>query len=215
MLSNVVCLSCIQKQQFKPEETSGKEVAIIGGNDTVAKINISSMQTLKEHGLQLTQQMKQLANDHEFLNFCSHSKEVNKIVAYIAQHQYEVPKKVFSLSRIHSHSNSSINDRLIKSIPSQLNALSGTASLAATSLLVAEDAFFYGLNLKEPVIYLYLYDRDWQNMVIFRPAQDGIVQANSYFVRHDMLNNIKNIDDMKSFFSEILKMDRVEIQECK
>lgn len=217
MLSSGVCLSCTHKrQQFKPEATPGKEWAIIGGGDTVTNIKVSSKPTLKEHGLQLTQQMWKLANDEEYLKFCSHSKEVNKIVADIAQCQYDSPQKVFSVSYLAAdHSNPSIHDRLVRSIPSQLNALSGAASLAAASLLVTEDAFFHGMKLKEPVLYLYLYERDWQSMVLFRPVREGIVQANSCFVHHGRLNEIKNADDVESFFVEVLEMDKVEVKECK
>lgn len=217
ILSSVVCLSCTNKrQQAQPEATPDKELAIIGGSDTVTNIKVSSTSTLKEHGLQLTQQMRQLANDQEYLNFCSHSKDVNKIVADIAQYQYDSPEKVFSVSHlIADSSNPSINDRKVRSIPSQLNALSGAAALAAASLFVADDAFFYGMNLKAPTIYLYLYDGDWQSMVIFRPVREGIVQANSYFVHHSMLNDIKDTDDVKSFFSEVLEIDSTNVQECK
>ena len=43
MLSSVVCLSCTNKrQQFQPEATPDKELAIIGGSDTVTSIQVSS-----------------------------------------------------------------------------------------------------------------------------------------------------------------------------
>ncbi len=217
ILSSVVCLSCTNKrQQAQPEATPDKELTIIGSSDTVTNIKVSSTSTLKEHGLQLTQQMRQLANDQEYLNFCSHSRDVNKIVADIAQYQYDSPEKVFSVRHlIADSSNPFINDRKVRSIPFQLNALSGATTLAAASLFVADDAFFYGMNLKAPTIYLYLYDGDWQSMVIFRPVREGIVQANSYFVHHGMLNDIKDTDDVKSFFSEVLEIDSINVQECK
>lgn len=97
ILSSVVCLSCTNKrQQAQPEATPDK----VGSSDTVTNIKVSSTSTLKEHGLQLTQQMRQLANDQEYLNFCSHSRDVNKIVADIAQYQYDSPEKVFSVRHL-------------------------------------------------------------------------------------------------------------------
>lgn len=217
LLSSAVCSSCTHKrQQFQPEATPDKELAIIGGSDTTTSIKVSSMLTLKEHGLQLTQQMRLLANDQKYLNFCSHSKDVNKIVADIAQYRYDSPQKVFSVNHLIADNLSpSINDRVVRSIPSQLNALSGAATLVAASLLVTDDAFFYGMNLKEPTIYLYLYDGDWQSMVTFRPVREGIVQEISCFVHHSMLSDIKDIGDVKLFFSEVLKIDSVNVQECK
>lgn len=42
MLSSAVCLSCTNKrQQFQPEATPDKELAIIGGKDTVTSIEIA------------------------------------------------------------------------------------------------------------------------------------------------------------------------------
>lgn len=223
----VMC--CTNKQHhFQPDATLGEELPIIGGNDTVTNIKISSMQiakgnniTLKEHGIQLIQQMSQLANNQEYIKLCSNSKDVNMIVADISQCKYDIPEKVFCVSHLQLSLKMSVNsnpvivEKLIRSIPSQLNALSGSASLAATSLLASEDAFFYEMNLKEPIIYLYYYEGSWQSMVIFRPVKSGIVQANSYFVHHSMLNNIKNSNDVKSFFSKVLEMDEVYVQECK
>lgn len=221
-------MSCTNKQQqFQPETIQDKELPIIGGNDTITNIKISSMQTakgqtsLKEHGIKLTLQMSQLANNQEYLNLCSNSKDVNKIVADISRCKYNTPEKVFCVSHLQSslkisaNSNPEIFERLIRTIPSQLNALSGSTVLAATSLLVSEDAFFYEMSLKDPVIYLYHYKEGWQSMVIFRPIRDGIVQANSCFVHHSALNDIKNSSDVKLFFSKMLKMDKVYVQECK
>ena len=221
-------VSCVSKQKhLRAKATQDKDLSIIGENDTVTNIRIGSLQTLKgqmslkEHGIQLTLKMSQLSNNQEYLNLCSNSKEVNKIIADISQCKYDIPEKVFCVSHLQSslkisdNSDSIIIERMVRSIPVQLSALNGSASLAATSLLVYEDAFFYEMNLKEPVLYLYLYERGWQSMVIFRPMRDGIVLVNSYFVYHRILNDIENSDDVKSFFSEVLKINKVYVQECK
>ena len=43
ILLGAVCLSCTNKrQQFQPEATPDKELAIIGGSDTVTSIQVSS-----------------------------------------------------------------------------------------------------------------------------------------------------------------------------
>ena len=44
MLSSAVCLSCTNKQQqFLPKATPDKELVIIGGNDTVTSVQVSSV----------------------------------------------------------------------------------------------------------------------------------------------------------------------------
>lgn len=95
VLTITMCISVVSctnnHKQFQPETTQYKELPVIGGKDTIANIKISSMQTakgqtsLKEHGVQLTLQMSQLANNQEYLNLCSNSKDVNKVVSDISQ----------------------------------------------------------------------------------------------------------------------------------
>lgn len=213
--------------QFQSGTLSHKELRIIGGSDTITNINIYSPDTLmnqfslKEHGIHLTLQMAQLANDREYINFCSHSENVNKIIADIAQYKYDKPKHIFSINHllpslnIPENLNPLITDKLIKTIPSRLNALNNSSLLAATSLLCAESVFHYKHDLTEPIIYLFIYDCNWQSMVIFRPAQADIIQANSYFVYHKNLKNLKNDNDVQSVFSKVLKMKGVNVIECK
>lgn len=88
----VSVVSCTNNhKQFQPETTQYKDLLVIGRNDTITNIKISSMQTakeqtsLKEHGIRLTLQMSQLANNQEYLNLCSNSKDVNKVVSDISQ----------------------------------------------------------------------------------------------------------------------------------
>lgn len=38
-------------------------------------------------------------------------------------------------------------------------------------------------------------------MVAFRPAKNhAVVWANAYFVRHAVLNNVRNAEDVRAFF---------------
>lgn len=49
MLLSAVCLSCTNKrQQSQPEVTPDKELAIIGGGDTVTMIQVSDIKASKE-----------------------------------------------------------------------------------------------------------------------------------------------------------------------
>lgn len=222
LLSIAISLSCTNKQQILSPITPCKELNTTCKTNTTKCIKSSIKTTkrkisLKEHGILLTQQMGKLANDQEYIKICSHAKDVNNIVANIAKHKYDVPKKIFSINQISFKSvdNSLIIDKLLRSIPLKINSLNGSTLLAATSLLVTEDAFFYKMRPQEPVIYLYLYEGDWHSMVIFRPVRDNIVQAYSYFVHHKMLNESKEKDDIKSFYSKILKIEGVNIIEYK
>ena len=49
ILSSTICLSCTNKrQQTQPEATPDKELAIIGGSDTVTMIQVNDIKTSKE-----------------------------------------------------------------------------------------------------------------------------------------------------------------------
>ena len=101
---------------------------------------------------------------------------------------------------------------MVRTIPSLINAQSGSTTLAATSLFVTEDVFLHN-NLKESTIYLYIYEGDCSSMVLFQPHKDHIVQAYACFVIHPLLKTIHSVDDVKRFFKETIQLEGIMVQE--
>lgn len=213
VLCAFIVVSCTNKQK--------QQNAIMGSTDSITSIVIKDKIFLYEKGLQLTLQMQQLANDKKYIEYCSHSKGINEKIEDIARQKYNLPKKVFAITdlqknvKIQTQSNDIkplIFDRLLRSIPSQLNAQSGTNTLAATSMLLAEDVFHYQ-GLKNYILYLFLYNGNYHSMVLYCPAKDDIVRAYSYFVEHTLLNNVETINDVKDFFAKTLNLEDVKVLE--
>ena len=214
----LLCLGmgCTQRQK--------EAIGIIGGADGPTAIYVAEDSAfLASQGLRLTQQMRQLANDSGYVAHAVHAGKIKALVEDIGKQEYSKPRKVFRITHLHmnmakallSQSGATkplILDRIVRSIPSLLNAQGGADHLAATSLLFAEDAFLYH-GLKEYTLYLYLYDGNYQSMVLYRPAKQHIVLANASIVAHEKLRGPTTPADVKQFFAEVLDMPEVEVQE--
>lgn len=193
---------------------------IIGGADQPTAIFIADSLTLQEKGLELTGQMHCLANNEAYIKYCSHSDEINKLATHIARSDYSVPKKIFAISHLKSIQNfetdstirTLLADKMVRTIPSLINAQSGSTTLAATTLFVTEDVFLHN-SLKESTIYLYVYEGDCSSMVLLQPHKDHIVQAHACFVIHSLLKTIQSADDVKRFFKETIQLEGIMVQE--
>lgn len=136
-----------------------RNTTIIGGADQPTAIFVTDHLTLQEKGLELTRQMHHLANNETYIKYCSHSDEINKLAGHIARTDYSVPRKIFAISHLKSiqdfETDSTIRtllaDKMARTIPSLINAQSGSTTLAATSLFVTEDVFLHN-SLKESTI---------------------------------------------------------------
>lgn len=197
-----------------------RNTTIIGGSDQPTAIFVTEHLTLQEKGLELTHQMHRLANNETYIKYCSHSDEINKLAAHIARTDYSMPRKIFAISHLKSiqdfETDSTIRtllaDKMVRTIPSLINAQSGSTMLAATSLFVTEDVFLHN-NLKESTVYLYIYEGDCSSMVLFQPHKDQIVQAYACFVIHPLLKTIHSADDVKRFFKETIQLEGIMVQE--
>lgn len=197
-----------------------RNTTIIGGADQPTAIFVTDHLTLQEKGLELTRQMHRLANNEAYIKYCSHSDEINKQAAHIARTNYSMPRKIFAISHLKSiqdfEADSTIRtllaDKMVRTIPSLINAQSGSTTLTTTSLFVTEDVFLHNY-LKESTIYLYIYEGDCSSMVLFQPHKDHIVQAYASFVIHPLLKTIHSADDVKRFFKETIQLEGIMVQE--
>lgn len=210
-----LCLGCTNRQE--------NNIGIIGGDDGPTAIYVSgNPASLETRGLQLTQRMYLLANDSVYTTYTVNAEKVKSLVKEIGEQAFDKPRKVFFIRHLQMKQSedlltqSSVTkpiliDRLLRSIPSQLNARQGSELLAATSLLFTEDAFLYD-GLEEYTFYLYLYEGSYQSLVLYRPAKNHIVLVNASLISHPSLEEAKTADDVKRFFAEVLDMPTVEVE---
>lgn len=207
---------------FSPAYSQENTIGIIGSADDATSIHVTDDSTfLQKQGLRLTHQMQLLANEVDFVSV--HAKRIKSWVEDIGKQSYDTPRKIFCIQHLQTEkikellSQSGVTkplliDRLLRAIPTQINAREGSDILAATSLLTTEDAFLYP-DLKEYTLYLYLYKGNYQSMVLFRPGKNHIVLANASIVVHKGLQAITTTEDVKRFFAEVLKMKEVKVKE--
>ena len=212
-----LCIGCTHRQK--------DTIGIIGSADGPTAIFVAdnAASFLQTQGLHLTQQMRQLANDSSYIANAVYSKKVKALIKDIGSKGYHQPQKIFCVSHLDMQVTKSllsqsgatkplIIDRIIRSIPTLLNAQGGADNLAATSLLFAEDAFLYPA-LKEYTLYLYLYEGNYHSIVLYRPGKQDIVLANASFVIHERLKTLKTPAEVKQFFAEVLDMPEAEVTE--
>lgn len=220
-LSGLLTLSCARQHIPQAQQNPArKNTRIIGGADSKTSISVADSLSLEQKGLALTQQMHRLASDEAYIKYCSHSEEINKQTTDIARTDFSAPQKIFAISHLDSIRNlvpsgtsrTLLTNRMLRSIPSQINAQSGSAVLATSSLLTTEDVFLYR-GLTESTLYLYIYEGDCCSMVLFQPYKDHIVQANASFVIHPLLKTIQSADDVKHFFKETIQLEGITVKE--
>lgn len=220
-LGGLLTLSCARQHTPQTQQTPAHEnTGIIGGADGKTSISVADSLPLAERGLALTRQIHFLASDEAYIKYCSHSEEINKRAADIARTDFSIPQKIFAISHLDSIQNlvpsgtsrTLLTNRLLRSIPSRINAQSGSAVLATSSLLTTEDVFLYR-GLTESTLYLYIYEGDCCSIVLFQPYKDHIVQANACLVIHPLLKAIRSADDVKRFFKETIQLEAIEVKE--
>lgn len=178
-------------------------------NTSITKDFDNTNTTLEDRAIELAMKMDMLAGDEIYFDSLTAIDEVNYIIQSIASQDYSNPTDIYKLSGIDKSYKTVMNyigspvptfenqaveqiykERVIASLPLQINSMSGANMIAGTSLLAIDDVFLYD-NLTESEVYLLLYDGDYHVTVLFTPKGEGIVTADANIVAHQMLNQIQ------------------------
>lgn len=181
---------------------------------SIEENSISQTISLQNKSVELAQEIDMLASNSEYVNSISLSSELNAIISKIASQDYDNPTDIYKFSGIDSSYKTVMQyvgietpdfdndkltelykDKLLHSLPMQLNAMSGTDIIAGTAMLTTEDIFLYS-DLTEREVYLLLYDGDFNVIVLFSPQGEGIVKASANIVTHEMLTEIQADGDI-------------------
>ena len=102
--------------------------------------------------------------------------------------------------------------RVLGSLMTQINGLSGVENLAAASVCTVGKTFV-NENADHDVIYLYTYEDAKPVAVTFLVGENKTVSANGVFVMYDEFL-YDSIEEIKAFFSDI-EIEVVEVQNEK
>mgnify|MGYP007049774313 CR=1 FL=1 len=179
---------------------------------------------LADKGLNLINEVDKLAECEEYIALFSSSGEITNVIKSIAENDYDDPKAIFVIKdldaivfknmmpevKLPTDIESMVKGRFAGALPSQINAMNGAISLAATSILSHSGSFIYR-ELTDPVAYLYTYDNGYSFMVTFTPRDENIVNASVSIVINDGLSRCSTREDVVSFFVEALSFGDVSV----
>jgi len=171
---------------------------------------------LYKEGLNVVEKMDLMAESEEYINLVLSAPELKVVVNDIGEKDYSKPDTVYQITIAENTIKSVITQvngaesdmseiilpdiyrRFLRAIPTSLNAIDGTVSIAATSVLIGESDFICE-GLTENTMYLYLYENAYSVLVLFSPMEDNIVRATGNFI-------------IKEGFSEALSESQIKEQ---
>lgn len=183
--------------------------------------------SLTDKGLSLIGEVDRLAECEEYISFYSASDEIAGVIKDIAENDYTEPKAVFIIPHLDEIVLNSmfseiklpaevkvmVKSRFALALPSQINAMNGTITVAATSILNHSDSFIYE-GLKATTTYLYTYDAANSFMVTFIPSDENIVNAYVTVIFNEELSKCSTTDEVIKFFKETLNIEKVSVSEA-
>lgn len=186
------------------------------------------LDTYASNGLALINKIDLLAETKSYVNSLSVSEELNTIISAIGEASYNTPKVIYksvipeeAASKALSYSETSdvstevrkiIENKYIASIPSQINASSGSSMLAATSIVSLSESSLEE-DITEPIVYVYIYDNDYSAIVTVIPGKDGSVSSSAGFVKTELLKDISSANELSAFFEGSLSIKGLSFRE--
>lgn len=182
--------------------------------------------SLYAQGLEIIQLMSEMTQSEECLNiFYTGNGKVLSIVQDISTGDYTTPKAVYAISTTEIESlatvelnnldnvseglKSYITQKALGSLVTQINSYSGVEILAATSICTVGKTFV-NKDTDEDVIYLYTFDNAVPVAVTFIVGEDNAISASGVFIMNDRFT-CDSADEIKSFFSDIIKVEATEV----
>ena len=188
----------------------------------------SETKSLYAQGLEVVQIMSEMTQTEEYVDIHTGNSEIKTVIQNISTGDYSSPKAVYAISitddnlaamaELNSLDSASeelktfLMQRVLGSLMTQINGMSGVENLAASSVCTVGKTFV-NENATEDIIYLYTYENALPVAVTFTIGEDQAVSASGVFVMYDGFT-CGSADEIKSFFSDII-VDVTEVQPKK
>lgn len=176
-----------------------------------------NQKSLYDHGLELVSMLDEMSENEEYLQIYTGASSIGEIVSGISAGDYSAPSNVYEitvseenlsamaeLSRIDSASEqlqNFVKQRMLAALITQVNAMAGAETLAATSVCTAGKTFV-NEELDSAMFYLYVYEDTPPIAVTFVPGDDSTVSATANFILYDEFT-CGSSAEIKEFFSEL------------
>lgn len=185
----------------------------------------SKTKSLYAQGLEIVQLMSEMTRTEEYVDIHTGDSEIKTIISDISTGDYSSPKAVYAISisdenlaamaELDSLENASeelktfLMNRVLGSLMTQINGMSGVEKLAASSVCTVGKTFV-NENATDNVIYLYTYENALPVAVTFTVGEDQAVSASGVFVLYDEFT-CGSADEIKAFFIDSI----VEVTEVQ
>ena len=173
--------------------------------------------SLYAHGLDVISMLSEMTRSENFIGIYTANSEIKDIILALGDHPYETPDAVYALTvpvdalmgmaELGNLDDASdelknyLTQRVMASLMSQINAMSGVENLAASSVCTVGKTFV-SENATENVIYIYVYDGTAPVAVTFTLGEDHTVSATGTFIFYDGFT-CGSAEDIKGVFSDI------------
>lgn len=159
----------------------------------------SEQKSLYIHGEELIEVLQEMAQSEEYLSVYTGSTKIGEIVTEIGSGDFSEIKAVYAvnfdakyISEFASFGQDKMSDALKKTVEnkavaaiiSQVNAMAGVESLAATSVCTTGKTFV-STEITDTVIYIYTFNDAVPVAVTFTTGEDNTVSATATFVVYD------------------------------
>ena len=192
-------------------------VIILGLAACGAVKEVKESKSLYAHGLEVVSMLSEMTRSENFIGIYTANSEIKDIILALGNHPYETPDAVYAitvpedilmgmaeLSNLEGASEelkSYLMQRVMASLMSQINAMSGVENLAASSVCTVGKTFV-SENVTENVIYIYVYEGTAPVAVTFTLGEDHTVSATGTFIFYDGFT-CRSAEEIHSVFSDI------------
>lgn len=173
--------------------------------------------SLYAHGLDVIGMLSEMTSSESLIGIYTANSEIKDIILALGDHSYETPDAVYAitipeetlmgmaeLSNLGNASDelkSFLTQRVMSSLMSQINAMSGVENLAASSVCTVSKTFV-SENATENVIYIYVFDGTAPVAVTFMLGEDHTVSATGTFIFYDGFT-CGSAEEIQRVFSDI------------
>ena len=192
-------------------------VIIMGLAACGAAKEVKDSKSLYSHGLDVISLLSQMTGSENFIGIYTANSEIKDIILALGGHSYETPDAVSAitvpeetlmgmaelsnLEGVSEELKNYLTQRVMASIMSQINAMSGVENLAASSVCTVGKTFV-SENATENVIYIYTYEGTAPVAVTFTLGEDHTVSATATFIFYDGFT-CGSAEEIESAFSDI------------
>ena len=179
-----------------------------------------SEKSLYDHGLELAVLLDEMVGNETYMQLHTASDEITAITEPLAGQDHGTPAAVYQISATEEGNQmrlqlaemadldalpeklrNIVEQKMYGALATQINALAGAATLAATSVCTAGKTFVNS-EITGPVSYLYTYEDAVPVLVSFSTGEDSTVSASAAFLLYEELPS-GGLEELAAFFAEI------------